>query len=292
MAANRDRQRALARAKLERQMARRAAEARRRRRIQAGIAAGVAVLLAIGGVVWLVQEFGGSDKSKDKSPAANASKTPAACEFKDIPKKEKKAAKDRKDVGVPKAGNEVREGVRKFTLKTNQGTIEITLDAAKAPCNTESLTYLAGKKFWDNTPCHRLTTQGLFVLQCGDPTGTGRGGPTYSTNDENLPIGQNPAYPKGAVAMANSGPGTNGSQFFIVYKDTQIDAAYTIVGSVTAGIDVVDKIAKAGVDGSGADGKPKKPVKITTATVGEPLPAADASPTAKEPEPSTEPSKS
>ncbi len=274
MASSRDRQRALARAKLERQMARRAAEARRRRQIQAGIGAFVALVLVALGVFWLVKEYDFGGDKKDKSPAAGASKDPGACEYKDLPKDQKAAAKERKDVGLPKAGSEVREGVRTFTLTMNSGTVEIELDAAKAPCNTNSLAFLASKEFFDKSPCHRLTSQGLFVLQCGDPSGTGKGGPTYTTNDENLPTGQNPAYPKGVVAMANSGPGTNGSQFFIVYKDTQLDPAYTVIGKVTKGLEVIEAIAKAGIEGDSGDGKPKKPVTITAATVTGPAPAA------------------
>ncbi|MGH3712435.1 MAG: peptidylprolyl isomerase [Micromonosporaceae bacterium] len=285
MASSRDRQRALARAKLERQMARRAAEARRRRQWQAGAAAFLALALIAGGIYWLVQEYDfGSDKGKKKG-GDSAAKTPAACAYKPLPKEA--PAKERKNVGAPKAGEEVREGVKTFTLNTTQGVIQIELDAAKAPCNTHSLSYLAGKKFYDGSPCHRLTTQGLFVLQCGDPSGTGMGGPSYTTNDENLPIGQNPAYPKGVVAMANSGADTNGSQLFIVYKDTQLDAKYTIVGTVTKGLDVVEKVAKAGVAGTGADGKPKLAIKVTTATVTD-----GAAPVASKPPASTEPSKS
>ncbi|HEX6074984.1 MAG TPA: peptidylprolyl isomerase [Micromonosporaceae bacterium] len=292
MASSRDRQRALARAKLERQMARRAAAARRRRQIQAGIAAVVAVAVVIVGVVWLVRELSGDEK-KPKPAATNASKTPGPCQYTDMPKDQK--VKERKDVGKPEAGVEARAGVRVLTLDTNRGKITIELDAEKAPCNTESLAYLTGKKFLDNTSCHRLTNQGLFVLQCGDPSGTGRGGPSYQVNDENLPIGQNPAYPQGVVAMANSGSNTNGSQFFIIYKDSQLDPNYTVVGHVLEGLDVVEKVAKAGHDGSldqtAGGGKPKQPVTIKTATVTAPQPKGGAAPDGSA-SPATEPSQS
>ncbi|MQA24597.1 MAG: peptidylprolyl isomerase [Micromonosporaceae bacterium] len=285
MASSRDRQRALARAKLERQMARRAAAARRRRQIQAGIAGFVALGLVVLGAFWLVSELGGDEDGKKKNSAKpGATPSPGACEYKAMPKKE--ASKERKDVGTPEAGAEARSGVRVLTLDTNRGAIKIQLDAEKAPCNTESLAHLTGKKFLDGSPCHRLTTQGLSVLQCGDPSGTGRGGPTYTTNDENLPVKQKPAYPKGVVAMANSGPATNGSQFFIVYADSQLDPNYTIVGEVLEGMEVVEKIAKGGVKGDNpGDGAPKLSVKIKTATVTEPQPKGDA-------DPATEPSKS
>jgi peptidyl-prolyl cis-trans isomerase B (cyclophilin B) len=287
VASSRDRQRALARAKLERQMARRAAAARRRRQIQAGVAAVIAVAVVIAGVVWLVSELGGDDK---KPTATNASKTPSLCQYTDLPEDK---TSGRKDVGKPEAGVEARTGTRIWTLNTNRGKIVIELDAKKAPCNTESLAYLTGKKFFDDTSCHRVTDQGLFVLQCGDPSATGRGGPSYQVNDENLPIGQNPAYPSGVLAMANSGSNTNGSQFFIVYKDSQLDPKYTIVGRVLEGIKVVEKVAKAGHDSSQSqgDGKPKQSVTIKTATVTAPQPKGEDTPDGSA-SPATEPSQS
>jgi len=292
VASSRDRQRALARAKLERQMARRAAAARRRRQIQAGIATVVAVVVVIAGIVWLVRELGGDD-SKPRPAATSGPKTPGPCQYTDVPKDQK--VKERKDVGKPQVGAEARSGARVLTMDTNQGKITIELDAEKAPCNAESLAYLAGKKFFDNSSCHRLTNQGLFVLQCGDPSGTGRGGPAYQVNDENLPIGQNPAYPKGVVAMANSGSNTNGSQFFIIYKDSQLDPNYTVVGRVLEGLDVVEKVAKAGHDGSldqtAGGGKPKETVTIKTATVSAPQPKSGAMPDSSA-SPATEPSQS
>ena len=118
----------------------------------------------------------------------------------------------------------------------------------KAPYTTFSFEYLARKKYFDATKCHRLTTSGIYVLQCGDPTGTGSGGPGYQFQDENL---TGATYPAGTIAMANAGPGTNGSQFFIVYKDTQLPPSYTPWGKVTAGLDIVQGIAKAGVAAAG-----------------------------------------
>ena len=140
------------------------------------------------------------------------------------------------------------------------------LDRAKAPCTVNSFTYLAGKKYFDNTPCHRLTTAANFgVLQCGDPGGSGSGGPGYSFADE---LDKNGKYTKGVLAMANSGPNTNGSQFFIVYKDTQLAPNYTIFGTVTKGLDVVEKVAKGGTQ-SGEDGKPKTAISLKTVTLAE-----------------------
>jgi peptidyl-prolyl cis-trans isomerase B (cyclophilin B) len=144
--------------------------------------------------------------------------------------------------------------------------IVIKLDPAKAPCTVNSFVYLAAQKYFDATPCHRLTTAGIFVLQCGDPTGTGSGGPGYEFGDENL---TGAMYPAGTVAMANAGPGTNGSQFFLVYKDTTLAPNYTPFGTITGGLAVIQKVAAAGSDNSNGDGdgKPNLPVEITSVTV-------------------------
>ena len=157
-------------------------------------------------------------------------------------------------------------GTPTATLTTNQGAIVIKLNAAQAPCTVNSFAYLAGKKYFDATPCHRLTTAGIFVLQCGDPTGTGGGGPGYQFADENL---KGAVYPAGTVAMANAGPGTNGSQFFLVYADTKLAPNYTPFGTITNGLAVIQKIAGGGSDNSNGqgDGKPNVPVQITNVTV-------------------------
>jgi peptidyl-prolyl cis-trans isomerase B (cyclophilin B) len=153
------------------------------------------------------------------------------------------------------------------TIVTNCGTIVAALDGAKAPHTVNSFAFLAGKHFFDNSPCHRLTTQGIFVLQCGDPTGSGRGGPGYTIPDENL---TGATYPAGTLAMANTGaPRTGGSQFFFCYADTPLPPQYTPFGHVTAGLEVLKEIAANGEDdtnGSG-DGKPNSPVVIQSFTV-------------------------
>ncbi|UGQ15623.1 peptidylprolyl isomerase [Yinghuangia sp. ASG 101] len=151
-----------------------------------------------------------------------------------------------------------------MTLKTSCGTIAVRLDAAKAPTTVNSFAFLAGKDYFDHTPCHRLTTEGIFVLQCGDPTGRGTGGPGYKFTDENL---AGATYKAGTVAMANSGPNTNGSQFFLVYKDSPLPPAYTPFGTITSGMDVLLDIAADGVwDGSG-DGIPQALVTLDDVTV-------------------------
>ncbi|WP_329466780.1 peptidylprolyl isomerase [Streptomyces sp. NBC_01431] len=147
------------------------------------------------------------------------------------------------------------------TLRTGQGAITFKALTDKAPCTTNSFRFLAEKRYFNGTHCHRLTTARLYVLQCGDPTGTGSGGPGYSFPDENL---TGATYPAGTVAMANAGPNTNGSQFFFVWKDTKLSPAYTPFGTVTAGLDVLQKIAAGGEDDQNGpgDGYPTLPVNI------------------------------
>ncbi|WP_019925856.1 peptidylprolyl isomerase [Nocardia sp. BMG111209] len=139
------------------------------------------------------------------------------------------------------------------TLQTNCGPITVSLDAANAPHTVNSFVFLAGQQYFDHSRCHRLTTAGIFVLQCGDPTGTGHGGPGYRFQDENL---AGAVYPAGTLAMANSGPNSNGSQFFLVYKDSQLPANYTPFGRVTGGMDVLQNIAGGGTADGSPDGAP------------------------------------
>ena len=156
---------------------------------------------------------------------------------------------------------------RTFTFVTNCGNIVVSTVGAKAPITLTQLATLARGGYFNNSLCHRLTTKGLYVLQCGDPTATGSGGPNFTFRDENLPTEGLNNYPAGTVAMANSGPGTNGSQFFLVFADTTLGASYTIWGTITQGLDIVKAIAKAGVKGGGADGAPNQPIAINRVTV-------------------------
>lgn len=178
-----------------------------------------------------------------------------------------------KNVGTPPA-TAPHTGTVGTTLKTNLGEIELALDAKNAPCTVNSFTHLAGKNFFDNTDCHRLTTGALKVLQCGDPTRTGSGGPGYRYEDENLPKaapGKGTAtYAAGTLAMANAGPGTNGSQFFLVYGDCELPPAYTVFGKITSGMGLLKEVAKAGTDDANGegDGAPKKRVTIQDVAVG------------------------
>jgi len=274
---NRDRQRAAARIRLEREMAERAESAQKRRRVQL-IGAGAGTAVVILGMVWLVVAVS-SDDDKKPTAAASESASAAACQWK--PKVDPSAASaeplppEIKDVGTPPASGEPRSGKSTMTITTNLGELKATLDLSKVPCTAANFSFLASKNYFDNTECHRMTTEGIHVLQCGDPSATGRGGPTYQYTDENLPTNRRPAYPEGTIAMANAGPNTNGSQFFIVYKDTELQPNYTVLGKVDqASLDIVKKVAEAGVVDADpqqpGDGKPKTQVKISDLTVGAP----------------------
>ncbi|PWR11294.1 peptidylprolyl isomerase [Micromonospora sicca] len=283
MASSRDRQRKLARAKLDRQLARRAAAARRRRQILAGVGAAVVLALIVVGSAWALGAF-------DSEPEKKAAEDVCVWTPQDAG-----ANTNLKDVGTPATTGLPTSGTRAMTITTNQGgPITAELDLASAPCAGASIAHLAGKSFYDNTKCHEITTEG--ALRCGDPSGSGIGGPAYSFYDENVPTpapsasgkpaaGQPPAYPKGTVAMIANPPGSNGSQFLVFFKDfNPAKPVYPVIGKVTAGLDVVEKIgALPTVDnGSGAKVKPKTDVVIQSLTVGEPTTAraATGAPTA------------
>jgi peptidyl-prolyl cis-trans isomerase B (cyclophilin B) len=144
-----------------------------------------------------------------------------------------------------------------LTINTNCGVIKATLLTKLAPQTTTNITTLANAKYYNGTLCHRLTTDGLYVLQCGDPTAQAGGSPGgwVGYKDENLPKAGAKNYPAGTLAMANSGAGTNGSQFFLVYADTQLDPNYTIFGRITVGLDILKKIAEVGAYKVEADGQ-------------------------------------
>jgi peptidyl-prolyl cis-trans isomerase B (cyclophilin B) len=206
-----------------------------------------------------------SESASVSTPAPSESAAPAASASGGPCKPSAAVGSQPKDVGAP---NDVLPAKSySFNLKTNCGDIEITADAVKAPITVSTLAFLAKGGFYNGTICHRLTTQGLYVLQCGDPTATGGGGPNFTFKDENLPAQADNNYPAGSVAMANSGPNTNGSQFFLVYADTTLGANYTLWGKITKGLDIVKSIAEYGTaDGSG-DGAPKATVEIVNASV-------------------------
>ena len=168
-----------------------------------------------------------------------------------------------KFVGLPNA--KTTPFSKRATIVTNSGTIVMEL-LPTAPCTENSFAFLASNKFYDGTPCHRLlNAPGFTALQCGDPTGSGSSGPGYQFADESL---AGATYPRGSVAMANAGPGTNGSQFFFVFKDSQFAPNYTPFGRVVSGMEVIDAIAAAGTSNGQSDGAPKNPVSLTSVKIG------------------------
>jgi peptidyl-prolyl cis-trans isomerase B (cyclophilin B) len=157
---------------------------------------------------------------------------------------------------------------RTITLQTNCGDIVIQTFAKQAPITITVMSALANGGYFNRTLCHRLTTEGIFVLQCGDPTATGSGGPDFRYRDENLPAAGKSNYPEGVVAMANSGPNTNGSQFFLVYEDTTLGPNYTIWGRIISGLEIVKYIAEGGVKDGSTDGTPLRTISIDKASAG------------------------
>jgi peptidyl-prolyl cis-trans isomerase B (cyclophilin B) len=275
---NRDRdRRAAARARLEREMALRADAARQRRRTQTIIAGGAAAVVLVGAIVWIAIAAGGGDDADPTvapNPSGSASTIPTSCDYKPLLDPSASGSPEPlpstvKEVGKPQA-NVPRSGKQVMTITTNLGEIQIEMDLSKTPCTAGSFAYLAAKKFFDGTKCHRLVGD-IGALQCGDPGGDGTGGPTYRFGDENLPVNRRPAYPEGVVAMANAGPDTNGSQFFFVYKDSPLQAQYSLFGKIIKGLDILKKVGEGGDDGAYAQqsggGHPKIEVIMQTVTV-------------------------
>jgi len=214
----------------------------RRDNVVAAVAFAAIAVLATGSQVWFAAEPRG----------AAAPDAPAATES---------AAPERTAPPASLAENRAWTGSIELSAGVSLG---VELDGAKAPQAVANMVALTEQGFFDGTPCHRLTTQGLYVLQCGDPTGTGTGGPGYTFGPlENVPA--DGVYPAGTIAMARAqSPDSMGSQFFIVYQDTTLPGGYTVMGKVTSGLDsLVAKVASAGVQGGGGDGSPAVPVAIT-----------------------------
>jgi cyclophilin family peptidyl-prolyl cis-trans isomerase len=262
---------------LQRQLERRAELAKKRRRNLAIGATAAAVLVVVVAALLITGVFGGDDNSTQAAgpttPAggATAQTTNADGTVSCTYTPDTTGNPNLKDVGTPPSPEATpTQGTSTLLMSTNQGNLTLTLDKAKAPCTAASFAYLASQKFFDGSPCHREVNQPSFgVLQCGDPSGTGSGGPSYTMAEEGL---TGATYPRGTIAMANGGPGTTGSQFFLCFTDAQLDAAYTPVGTVDeAGLAVLDTIAAAGNNGSfepkPGGGAPNVPVTITTMTV-------------------------
>ena len=192
------------------------------------------------------------------SPAATVAAGTVSCAY---PAGEAAA----KQVQPPSTDGVPATGTVAYTLTLNDTPLAITLDRAAAPCTVHSFESLAEQGYFDGTACHRLVDSGIFVLQCGDPSGSGSGGPGYSFADE---LEQTDGYPAGTIAMANAGANTNGSQFFIVYADSPLPNDYTVFGSLdAAGIEAITTLAAKGQDnsfGSSGGGKPNARAVITS----------------------------
>ncbi|MET9682667.1 peptidylprolyl isomerase [Streptomyces coeruleorubidus] len=278
MVSQEQRRRQLAREKYLRQQQRRT-DLRRKARIRNSVIAsvlGVVVVLSVS--VYLTKPFEDDGKAENAgaevTPSASPSKAPDPCEKPAAGKVESQTWKKEPAMTIDESA--------KYTMKldTTCGEIDIALKASAAPHTVNSFNFLAGKGYFDHSKCHRLTNQGIYVLQCGDPQGTGMGGPGYTIPDENLKDKslKGGVYPAGTVAMANQynaqtkqGRNSGGSQFFLVYQDSQLPPDYTPFGTVSeAGMKVLKKIADAGAqapDPQTGNTAPNATVVINKATV-------------------------
>jgi peptidyl-prolyl cis-trans isomerase B (cyclophilin B) len=218
--------------------------------------ASVLVLSACGG------EDGGDETAKESTKESSASGQTVTCDY---PEDGQEAARE---VEAP-ATDAPAQGTVEAVITTGQGDIGLTLDREKAPCTVQSFVSLAEQGFYDDTICPRLgNAPGFGILQCGDPSGTMSGGPGYSFDDE---LTGEETYPAGTIAMANAGADTNGSQFFLVFADSQFQPSYTVFGQIDeAGLKILNKVAEKGDDGSNpaGGGAPKEEVKIEKVTIG------------------------
>ncbi|MDP5182934.1 peptidylprolyl isomerase [Blastococcus sp. BMG 814] len=258
---------------LQRQLERRAEQAKKRRRNLGLLLTALAVVVVVGAALLITNVFGGDDATDDlaaepTTPAAtsSAARTTNAdgtvtCEY--LP--DESGNTNLTDVGTPPNPEATpTQGTATVLMSTDQGDLTLTLDRAQAPCAAASFTYLTEQGFYDGTPCHRLVNAETFgVLQCGDPTGTGSGGPSYKYAEEVTP---DTTYPRGTVAMAKTAaPNSTGGQFFLTFVDTELPPEYTVVGTIDeAGLGVLDAVAAGGVQGAEGpgDGAPNIPVTI------------------------------
>ncbi|MFC7886161.1 peptidylprolyl isomerase [Streptomyces sp. NPDC057376] len=274
MVSQEQRRRQLAREKFLRQQQRRTSARRKARTRNAAIASVLGVIL-IGSValyttgVVLKDDDSKTNASAEVTPSASApSKAPDPCDKPAEGKVKTQTWEKEPAMTIDKSA--------KYTMKleTTCGDIDIALKAKAAPHTVNSFNFLAGKGYFDHTKCHRLTTEGIYVLQCGDPTAQGNGGPGYNIPDENLKDKslKDNMYPAGTVAMANTGqPDSGGSQFFLVYQNSPLPPSYTPFGTISdEGMTVLKKIASAGsqpADPTTGNTAPNATVVIDKATV-------------------------
>lgn len=248
------RQRELDRQKAKRQAKRRAEQHKRRQHL--AVAGAITAAVVIGGGILFALAPWESDETTEAQGGDGAESGPQAvsCSY---PPSPNPAARD---VGTPPESDVPAVGAERVTLDLAQGPVTVVLDRTTAPCTVNSFVHLANAGYFDDTVCHRVTTgESLSVLQCGDPTATGSGGPGYAFADETNP---DMKYLAGTVAMANSGPDTNGSQFFLVHADSTLPPSYTTFGVVSDGLNVLSDIGAVGTADGSEDGAPKEEVRI------------------------------
>ncbi|HYZ55685.1 MAG TPA: peptidylprolyl isomerase [Streptosporangiaceae bacterium] len=268
MTRKRDRARKIARERYERQLEKRVDHRRKLLKRTAITGSACVVAAAAAGGYFL---FGTSGSKPAAAPSASASATPTSSAAAAVSEPAHHctyiaSGTAKRKVSLPPSTPDY-SATYQATIATNRGNIVIDLLNSKATCTVNSFVHLADQKYFSSTKCHRLTTSGIYVLQCGDPTGTGTGGPGYEFGNENLAGAK---YTAGTVAMANTGqPDSNGSQFFLVYKNSPLPASYTPFGKITQGLDIVQNVAKAGSDNSNGsgDGHPKENVIIKSVTI-------------------------
>lgn len=246
------------------------------------LTAALAIIVIVGGIVFATK-YNKTDDSAAQTQAAEpttseylplaTTRTTAlgetvSCEY-------PAAGEASKEISAPKTDDVSAVGTVGVTLETSAGPIPLTLDRSVSPCTVNAIEHMVSVGYYDDTVCHRLTTSGIHVLQCGDPSGTGAGGPGFNFANEfptdeadeaaqNTPV----VYQRGTIAMANAGLDTNGSQFFLNYGDSPLPPMYTYFGQIAEeGLATLDTIAAAGVAEGATDGAPATEVKITKATL-------------------------
>jgi peptidyl-prolyl cis-trans isomerase B (cyclophilin B) len=271
VASKKQRQRELARQRHQRRAVKRAQRDRRTRQVTVAITAVIVVAgLSVGGVL-LAGRSSGASPTPTPTPSASATPSPTPttvaepathCTY-------TAAGTAARKVSLPPTTPDYK-ATYTATINTNRGAIVIDLLNSKATCTVNSFVHLAEQDFYNSSPCFRLsTTDSVYILQCGDPTGKGSGGPGYGFANENL---TGATYPAGTLAMANESgvADSNGSQFFLVYKDSSLPPDYTPFGKIVSGLNILQTVAKAGYGpplSSGGGGAPKEKVEIESVTV-------------------------
>ncbi|OKX88631.1 peptidylprolyl isomerase [Corynebacterium glutamicum] len=244
--------------------------------------ASLAVILVVVGGIWYAATRSTEDEVITADETSTTAETPdyqplaltrttalgdsVTCEYPD-------AGEASKDVSKPATDNVPATGTVTVNLTTAQGNIGMELDRSVSPCTVNAVEHMASEGYYNDTVCHRITTSGIYVLQCGDPSGTGAGGPGFSfaneyPTDEATDLTTPVIYERGTIAMANAGADTNGSQFFLNYEDSPLAPNYTYFGQITEeGLATLDAIAEVGAEGGVSDGAPAEEVRIESATV-------------------------